>query len=89
MVVDKRIEVLRKDVAVVHLPCGNDRVELRPAFNGFFEGLNFGDVGHLLMCVDCKNGALGETLNGCCVQSGLGFVELFEFLFFLFHDRRL
>jgi hypothetical protein len=36
-------------VVVSHLPCGDDRMELWPAFDGFFQGLNLGDVGHLLI----------------------------------------
>jgi hypothetical protein len=37
------------DIIVVHFPCGNDEVELRPAFDGLFEGLYFGDVRLLLV----------------------------------------
>jgi hypothetical protein len=43
-------------------------------------------------CVDCTNDALGETLDDCCVQGSLGFVELYRISLFLtsiFHDRRL
>jgi hypothetical protein len=38
-----------RTIVVVHLSCGDEEVELRPAFDELFEGLDFGDVCHLLV----------------------------------------
>ncbi len=39
----------RENIVVVHLPCGNDGVEMWPAFDRLLEGLDFGDFRHLLL----------------------------------------
>jgi hypothetical protein len=48
MEVGEGCKLSREDIIVVHFPCGTDAVELRPAFDGLFEGLDFGGVRHLL-----------------------------------------
>jgi hypothetical protein len=37
------------DVAVADFPCGNEGVKLRPTAYGFFECLDLGDVGDLMI----------------------------------------
>ncbi len=38
-----------ENVVVVHFPCGNEGIKLRPTLYRFFENLDFRDVRHLLI----------------------------------------
>jgi hypothetical protein len=38
-----------ENVVIVHFPCGDEGIKLWPPLYGFFKGLNFSDVCHLLI----------------------------------------